>query len=128
MEIEPGLNAEYRYVVTDGDTAVSVGSGDVDVLGTPRLLALAEAATVSALAGRLAPNETSVGTRVSLEHLRPSAVGDDVIVRASVAHVDGRLVRFDVTAEDRDGAQVAYGQITRVVVDRDRFAARLARG
>ncbi len=48
--------------VTDRDTAVAVGSGDVDVLASPRVLALAEAAAVAALRGALPPERTSVGT------------------------------------------------------------------
>jgi predicted thioesterase len=52
-----------------------------------------------------------------------------VTVHASVSHVDGRLVRFEVAAEQvgpdgGDNAVVATGRITRVVVDRDRFLAR----
>jgi fluoroacetyl-CoA thioesterase len=69
------------------------------------------------------------GTRVELEHRAASPVGADVLVRASVSHVDGRLVRFEVAAEHRvDGDEpviVATGRITRVTVDRARFLARL---
>jgi fluoroacetyl-CoA thioesterase len=51
-----------------------------------------------------------------------------VRVTATVAYVDGRLVRFQVAAEqDPDQLVVAHGEVTRVVVDRDRFLARLAR-
>lgn len=46
----PGLTAHVTLTVTDSDTAQAVGSGDVPVLGTPRVLAVAEAATVAATA------------------------------------------------------------------------------
>ena len=68
--------------------------------------------------------ETSVGTRITLEHLAPSPVGREVAVTASVAHVDGRLVRFTVAATDA-GKLVGSGEVTRVVVDRSRFLGRL---
>jgi hypothetical protein len=42
MALAPGLRSSVRIVVADTDTAVAMGSGDVPVLGTPRLLALAE--------------------------------------------------------------------------------------
>ena len=71
-----------------------------------------------------AEGRTSVGTRISLEHLVPSAVGATVVAAASVAHVDGRLVRFSVEAR-QDGKLVGSGEVTRVVVDVDRFLARL---
>ncbi|MGE0820464.1 MAG: thioesterase family protein [Candidatus Nanopelagicales bacterium] len=127
--IEVGLSSALSYVVDEDDTALALGSGDVPVLATPRLVAWLEAATVDALASALPPGTTSVGTRVDVEHLRASTVGAQVVALASVAYVDGRLVRFEVAAEqvDADGAQhrVAAGSVTRVIVDRERFLARL---
>lgn len=113
------------HVVTDDDTALAVGSGDLPVLATPRLLALCEAATLLALDGVLAPGETSVGTRVALEHVAASRVGSTVEVAATVVRVDGRLVGFDVVAVGADAAMVGHGTLTRVVVDGERFMGRL---
>lgn len=124
MSVQTGLQASVHHTVAAEDTAAAVGSGDVEVLATPRLLALAEAATVAALAGHLTSEETSVGTRVQLEHLRASPVGAALSVHARLGHVDGRLLRFDVAAEHADGTLVASGQITRILVDAGRFRAR----
>jgi len=126
VTVQPPAQGLVQYRVTDEDTACSLGSGDLDVLGTPRLLAWCEQATVVALAGRLDAASSTVGTRVELAHLRASAVGTEVTVRADLVHVDGRLLRFDVVAEDADGTVLGHGQVTRVVVDRARFLARLA--
>lgn len=127
--IEVGLSSALSYIVDEDDTALALGSGDVPVLATPRLLAWLEAATVDALAGALPPGATSVGTRVEVEHSAASAIGATVVARASLAYVDGRLVRFEVAAEQvgADGAArvVATGRVTRVVVDREKFLARL---
>lgn len=120
----PGDSAELWHTVTDGDTAAALGSGDVAVLATPRLLALAEAATVATVRPRLDDGQTSVGTRVNIEHLIASPVGATVVVRAQLVHVDGRLLRFEVAAEDDRGRLVGRAQITRVTVDRMRFQAR----
>ena len=111
----------------DADTAAAVGSGDLPVLGTPRLLAWAEAATCAAVAAELTPDQTSVGTRINLEHLAASAVGETVTVTAHVAHRDGRLIRFEVAATDSRGTLIGHGEITRVVVQREKFLGRLAR-
>jgi fluoroacetyl-CoA thioesterase len=119
-----GLSATEEHVVGDDDTAAALGSGSLPVLGTPRLLAWCEAATCAALADVLDEGSTSVGTRISLEHLAPSAVGVALAVTASVAHVDGRLVRFTVEARQA-GKLVGAGEVTRVVVDSERFLARL---
>jgi fluoroacetyl-CoA thioesterase len=125
VTIEPGLEAVHTHRVTSDDAADVVGSGDLPVLATPRLLAWLEAATVAAIADGLPPEQTSVGTRMQLEHTRASAVGARVTVRAELVHVDGRLLRFQVVAEGADGIAVGHGQVTRVVVDRGRFLGRL---
>ena len=120
-------SANRTFVVGEDDTAAALGSGDLPVLATPRVLAWAEAATCAAIDASLEDDQTSVGTRVSLEHLAASAVGEAVTVAATVTHQDGRLLRFEVTATDSGGTLVAHGEVTRVVVRRQRFMDRLAR-
>ena len=116
------------FTVGPDDTARAVGSGSLEVLGTPRLLAWCEAATCAALSGELHEGTTSVGTRVEIEHLRASPVGEIVRVQARVLFTDGRLRRFAVRAwHESDAKVVATAEITRVVVDADRFLARLHR-
>ena len=125
IQVPRGARGQIQHTVVEADTAAAIGSGDVPVLGTPRLLALAESATLVALAGRLGPDRTSVGTRVELEHLLPTPVGGAVTVTADVEHVDGRLVRFAVSALDATGRLVAHGKVTRIVIERERFLSRL---
>ena len=125
MHIRPGLRGKAEIEVRESDTATALGSGNVPVLGTPRLLALAEQASVEALGDVLEPAATSVGVRVQLEHLRASAVGVAVTVHAVLMAVEGRLVHFDFEAYDTAGALLGRGQVTRAVVDRQRFLARL---
>ena len=126
------LTASLTFTVTDADTARAVGSGSLPVLGTPRLLAWCEAATCAAIDPSLAAGSTSVGTRIVLEHTGASAVGQRVEVSASASYVDGRLHRFTVAArhvgdaaDPATGKVVGTGDITRVVVDAERFLARL---
>ncbi|TDC50764.1 thioesterase [Actinomadura sp. KC345] len=125
MELRAGARAELSVVVEESDTAVSLGSGDVRVLATPRLLALAEEATVQAIA--LDESQTSVGTRVELTHVAASPVGMRVAVAAELVEVDGARLVFDFTAADARGVVVGSGRVERVVVDRGRFLARLPR-
>ncbi|MCR1785800.1 thioesterase [Nocardioides carbamazepini] len=120
-----------RFTVADADTALAVGSGSLPVLGTPRLLAWCEAATCAAVEASLGAGETSVGTRVDLEHLAATAVGGTVEVTARQVYADGRLRRFAVSAREvgpggRPGKLVGSGEVTRVVVDAERFLARIS--
>jgi len=117
--------AQITLHVTESDTARAVGSGDLPVLGTPRLIALAEQATVAAAAELLAAGQTTVGTRIRFDHLYPTAVGGSVTVGAELAHRDDRLLRFTVAAHDGDGRLVGEGEITRVIVNAERFMAKL---
>jgi fluoroacetyl-CoA thioesterase len=117
--------ATLSFTVAAEDTAAALGSGSLPVLGTPRLLAWCEATTCAAIAPELAEGETSVGTRVELEHTRASAVGVRLEVTATPVYRDGRLHRFSVVAREADrGRVVGTGEVTRVVVDAERFLAR----
>lgn len=124
--LEPGLSATDEHVVTEADTALAVGSGDVPVLATPHLVAWMEAVTVAAVADALADGDTTVGTRVEVDHVAASALGARIQVRAELLAVDGRVLRFAVEAHDDNGARVGGGTVTRVVVGRERFLARLS--
>lgn len=118
--------AQLRFTVTAQDTAAALGSGDLAVLGTPRLLAWMEQATVATLAPLLGVDETSVGTRVELEHLVALPMGATVVVTCEPSYADGRLRRLSVSAQDAAGRLVATATVTRVVVGRERFMQRVA--
>jgi fluoroacetyl-CoA thioesterase len=122
-EFTPGLSARVELTVTDADTAQSLGSGDVPVLGTPRVLALAEAATVAATARQLPGGLTTVGTRAEVEHRAPTPVGRTVTAMATLAKVDGRKLLFEVAVRDGE-AVVAEVRIERMMLDRQRFISR----
>ncbi|MGH3646136.1 MAG: thioesterase family protein [Micromonosporaceae bacterium] len=125
MELTPGLSAQVELVVGDADTAQSLGSGDVPVLATPRVLALCEAASVAATAGKLPKDATTVGSHVELTHGAPTLVGGIVIGRATLAKVDGKRLWFDVELRQQQQV-VAEGRVERVVVDRHEFLHRAA--
>jgi predicted thioesterase len=110
-------------VVGDDDTARALGSGDVQVLGTPRLVALLEEATLDAVDGCLDTGATTVGMRVQVDHLQPTPIGAEVLAEAYLDKIEGRRITFTVTASD-SGGLVAAGKVTRVVVDRDRFMSK----
>lgn len=121
--MQPGLAATVTLVVSDGDTAIAIGSGDVAVLATPRVIALAEQASCAAIAEVLGAGQTSVGSEVQLTHISPTPVGMEVSADAVLDSVDGRKLVFKVTVNDPRGL-IAAGYVTRVLVDRTRFMER----
>ena len=118
--LEPGLEAAVEERVTDEMSAVALGSGDVAVLGTPAVLALAERAACAAIAGRLGEGETSVGTWVELSHLAPTPVGGSVTAYARLVDVEGPKLTFEFSVADGAG-EIARGTHRRSIVERERF-------
>jgi fluoroacetyl-CoA thioesterase len=118
-------DAAMLHDVTDEDTAIALGSGDVPVLGTPRLVAWLEAATVQVAAPLLEDGRTTVGTAVRVEHRRPTAVGGTIGCTAEVLSgpdEKGRLT-FAVRAVDGEGQLAGEGEIDRVMVDLGAFGS-----
>ena len=72
------ITSKQRFTVTPTDTAAHLGSGSLEVLATPRLVAMMESAACAALEGQLPEEDTSVGVRIDIQHLAASAVGADV--------------------------------------------------
>ncbi len=124
MPLEVGLIGRATLTVAEPDLATSLGSGDVPALGTPRLVALVEEASMAALSGHLGDDTTSVGMRVHVDHLQPSALGAEVAAEAVLERIDGRRLTFAVSATQND-LTVAEGQIIRVVVETGRFLEKL---
>jgi fluoroacetyl-CoA thioesterase len=120
MGLEIGARGTATLTVEAKDTAIALGSGDVPVLGTPRVVALLEQAAVAALADGLDAGVTSVGTHIAIDHLAASFVGASIEAVAEVVAVDGRALSFRLTAFEGDRL-VATGNHTRLAVDRERF-------
>ena len=111
--------------VTDADTAIAWRSGSVPVLATPRVIALCEEATVAALGDALREGETSVGMRVQIDHVQPTAIGGAVSAQATLEKVEGRRLTFTVNAHDERGL-IAAGRVTRVLVETARFLDKMS--
>ena len=123
----PGLRGLAALTVTDADPAVALRSGEVPTLATPLLVALLEEATVSALDGCLGKGEPSVGMRVHIDHLAPSAPASLVDAEVVLEAVEGRRLAFAGMARVSDDV-VARATIVRVVVETDRFLDRVTGG
>lgn len=111
-------------VVGKDETAFAVGTGDAEVLSTPRLLQLMQEATMDALAGQLPDGMMTAGLRVNLDHLHSSRIGTEVTSSATLTRIEGRRLVFEAEAHALDQL-VGTGRIIRVQIDRERFLANL---
>ncbi len=120
-----GKSKTLSLTLTEAQSAITVGSGDVPVLGTPALIALLEKASVQLVAPELAADESTVGIRVELNHTRATALCRTVKATATLTAIEGRKLLFDLSAEDERGT-IADGRLERFLISRERFLSKLA--
>lgn len=122
-DLRPGLIGEVAIAVSEDLTAAAYRNEGVDVLATPVVVWLVEAASVKALETALGPGQATVGTQVDLRHIAATPVGMRVTARSRVEAVDGRRIVFH--ADVWDGVEkIAAAGHERFVVDLERFLAR----
>lgn len=122
--IEVGLKYQSRVVVSEDNTAQTLGSGDMPVFATPAMIALMENAAMNAVASALAEGSTTVGTMMKSSHIKASALGATITAEAELVAVDGRRLTFVVKAWDDKGV-IGEGEHERFIVDRERFLSKL---
>ena len=119
-----GLTHTSTLVVSEENTAIALGSGDLSVLATPQLVALMENAAMMAVKDHLPEGSTTVGALINTTHIKPTAVGKTVSATAVRQEVDGRKLTFAVSASDDNGI-VGEGSHVRYIVNREKFIAKL---
>ena len=122
--LEVGLKYESRLTVGAENTALALGSGDMEVLATPAMVALMENAAMLAVALKLEEGETTVGSMISTSHLKPSKVGATILAEAELTAVEGRKLTFAVKAFDGE-TLIGEGEHVRFIVNRDKFLSKL---
>ena len=111
-----------QFVVTQDLLANNdrIGSGTLPVLATPVIAAFFERVATKLAATGLKEDETTVGSKITVEHLAPTLPGGTVTVTAELKERDGRIFHFALTAKDGAGV-VATGTHERVSVWGERF-------
>ncbi len=124
MELKAGLSAQSTTTVNIENTALKLGSGDLEVFATPAMIALMENAAMKAVAQSLPEGSTTVGTEMNASHIKASAMGAQITATAVVTEVEGRKITLNVGARDEAGL-IGEGVHTRFIVDREKFMAKL---
>ena len=121
--LAPGLTKEITFPVTDDLTAKTVGSGTLDVLATPVMIAKMEEAAWKAVAEHLEEGSGSVGILMNAQHLSATPVGMTVTCKAELTAVEGRKLVYKVTAWDEKGP-IGEGIHERAIIQNERFVAK----
>ncbi len=124
MELKEGLTAQSTTIVTDANTAATLGSGDLAVFATPAMIALMENAAMKAVAEALPEGSTTVGTEMNATHIKASGMGAEITATAVVTAVEGRKIVLNVGARDAQG-MIGESVHTRFIVDREKFMSKL---
>lgn len=120
--IEVGMTYTAEKTVTPDMTAKAIGSGGLEVFGTPFMMGLMEYAAMQCVQPELPEGKGTVGVEISSSHLAPTPVGMKVTATAEVTGIsaNGKMITFKVTAHDADGL-IGEGAHTRAVIDNARF-------
>ena len=112
-----------------GDTSAAIGDGDLAVVSTSFLVRLMDGASHTAISEYLAMNETSITTQCEFRIENVIGIGMDLNATATVVALDeneGReLVVFDCDIY-HGTMRVAHGMVQREIVERMRYAAKVA--
>ena len=101
--METGIKYTIEKTVTTEMTARIMGSGTLDVLATPSMIAIIEETAWKSVASELEPGMASVGTNLKIDHLAPTPVGMKVRCETELKEVDGRKLVFEVNVYDEKG-------------------------
>lgn len=120
----PGLTGKSEMVVRKEDLVSNLGNIDVDVLSTPRLIQLLEAAAIEAIRDYMSSEELSLGTQVKIKHLSPTPLGMKVTAHALLKEVDKNRLFFLIDAYDEKD-KVGEGEHERILVSKERFLQKV---
>jgi predicted thioesterase len=120
----PGLIGKSEMVVREEDLVSKLGDIAVDVLSTPRLIQLLEAAAIQAIEGYMPSDQLSLGTLVKIKHLSPTPLGMKVVAHALLKEIDRNRILFLVDAYDEKD-KVAEGEHERILVSKERFLQKV---
>ncbi len=123
MALELGIKGKASCVVTDNITAKSVGSGGLDVLATPIMIALMEEAALKSVRPYLEPGTDTVGTRLDVSHDAATPIGMQAWAESELVEIDRRRLVFNVKAYDETGP-IGQGRHERFIVDMEKFTAK----
>lgn len=113
------------FEVAEIHTAAVLGSGLLDVLSTPMMVAWMENTAVALIAPDMAEGDTTVGIAIDVKHLKASPIGEKITVIATLTNVDGRKYSFDIECHDTAGNTIGTARHDRFLVNAQRFMDKL---
>ena len=123
------INKEFKenYLVQEDNTAKNMGSGDLDVLATPSLVAFMENAAKNYLNIFLTDELGSVGSNININHLAPTLVGKEITVQGKITEIiKEKIIIFSLEAFEED-KKIGDASHTRVIINNKKFIDKLTK-
>lgn len=125
MNIELNKQFSQQYTVTENNTAKFMGSGDLNVLATPSLVAFMENAAKNYLNSFLTEDLGSVGSNININHIAPTLVGKKIIITGKITQViKDKIIIFSLEAFEND-KKIGDAEHTRVIINNEKFISKL---
>lgn len=121
-----GIKGRAETVVSEANSAKTLGSGTLDVFGTPAMIALMEETSLKSVAPYLDEGCGTVGTLLNVTHDAPTPFGMKVWCESELTEIDGRRLVFHVTAYDGKG-KIGEGRHERFIIQNEKFQAKANR-
>ena len=122
--METGIKKEKYFIVKETESAKDIGSGDLEVLATPILVAYFENVSKDLVTPYLTEGDTTVGINININHLAPSKIGNQILIKSELIEINKRILTFKLEAFDKD---ILIGERThkRCIVNINKFLGKL---
>jgi len=120
-----GLKGHLCITVALKDTASQYGSGLIDIFATPAMVGLMENTAQQSAQKYLPQGHITLGTEISVKHIKATPVGQKVNCFTELTAIDGRKLTFTLKAFDEEG-EIGSGTHERFIVDKERFLSKLS--
>jgi predicted thioesterase len=122
--LKTGIRGETKQIVDYKDTAITYGSGLLEVFATPAMIAQMEKTCMESIGEYLDKTQSSVGIRVDISHIKATPKGMEVICRSELIEIDRKRLVFKVWAIDETG-KIGEGFHERFIIDKEKFMSGL---
>lgn len=124
FNIKPATKGHQEIIVQQEDTAIKYGSGLIEVFATPAMIGLMEKTAQLSVQQQLPQGFITLGTEISVKHVKASLVGMKVLCTSELLSVDGKKLVFKISAIDEAGL-IGEGTHHRYIVEAERFMEKL---
>ena len=114
-----------KFTVESKDTAARVGSGGLEVLATPTMIAWMENTALELAGQSLSAEDTTVGIGLTVQHTKASKVGEEITCTATEVAVDGRKLSYRIECFDSQNNLIGTADHDRFVVNAEKFMQKV---